>query len=59
MKNKINILLSILENPFAKKSYKEYKNYLELLGQKEEAEALEYLIQQKFKNVNNSNIDKK
>ena len=41
------LILKIIENPFAKKGYRELKNKL-LEDNRPEAEAFDYLIQERF-----------
>lgn len=48
MKNIVNILVCLLENPNSKKTYKQLAQSFLELNRKEEAEAFEYLIQQRF-----------
>jgi len=45
----------ILEKPNAKKGYKDFKKYLELVGKTNEAVAIELLLKKKFNDTNNSN----
>lgn len=53
----IQSLMLILEKPYAKKGYIDFKKSLELLGKTEEAQAIEYLINTKY--ANSSNPDQK
>lgn len=53
--NLIESLLMILEKPNAKKGYKDFKKYLELVGKTNEAVAIELLLKKKFNDTNNSN----
>lgn len=51
-------LVSILENPFIENGYKELKKYYESNKMEYEADCVDLLINKKFKNDNNSNINK-
>lgn len=55
----INALVEILDNPFIEKGYQKLKEYYEKNNMKYESESIEYLINIKFKNANNSNITEK
>lgn len=58
--NITELLLNILENPFSKKTYKDYEIYLKSIGKTDDAEAINYLISKRFNDESiNSNIDKK
>ena len=52
MEDHIRIILSIIEQPYAKKPYKDFKNYLKSAKMDNEATGLDYLIQKKFPNAN-------
>ena len=52
MNKVIECLLCILETPFSEKVYAELKKVYESLNKKDEAEAIDYLIQRRF-HVNN------
>jgi hypothetical protein len=54
----IQSLLKIIENPYAKKGYTDFKNDLEKSGRSKEASAIDYLIEKKFgKKINNISSD--
>ena len=53
-----NILL-IIEKPNVEKGYRDLKKYYESIGKTNEASAIQYLIDTRFKNANNISIDKK
>jgi hypothetical protein len=55
----IKALLKILENPLVENGYEELKNFYKDNKMNYEKESLEYLINIKFKNANNSDISKK
>jgi hypothetical protein len=56
MKDYILAFKSILENPFIEKGYKELKRVYEKNQKNQEAEDIDFLIKNKFKNeINNSN----
>ena len=48
------LLLTILEKPHIKKGYEEYLKYLKKTNRIDDAIGFEYLIETKFKNVNDS-----
>ena len=50
----VKILLSILETPDVKKPYENLKQYYKKFNKPEEAQAIEFLIQSRFPNVNNN-----
>ena len=52
-------LTTILEHPHLKKGYLELKNYLQIKGRLEDAAAIEYLIKNKFSDVNDTDSDQK
>ena len=51
-------LVSILENPLVEAGYRDLKKYYESNNLIEEAECVQFLLDKKFKNVNNTNISK-
>jgi hypothetical protein len=55
----VEALISILENPFLENGYKELKDYYESNNMKYESSCVEYLIINKFKNVDDPNFSKK
>jgi hypothetical protein len=54
----IKALLSILENPWSEKGYKQLKMEYEKIGMTHEAVSLQALIKKKFPDVNDSTINK-
>ena len=55
----IKALLKILENPLIENGYEELKEYYKNNKMKYQEDCLGYLINNKFKNANNTNISKK
>lgn len=49
-----NLLTDMVEKPFVPKFYKDLQSYYESKGMKNEADAFEYLLKEKFKNDNSS-----
>ena len=47
-------LITILEHPNAEKGYREFKKYLEKMGRKEDADAINHLLSIKFPDVPNN-----
>lgn len=50
----VKILLSVLETPDIKKPYENLKQYYKKSNRAEEAQAIDFLIQSRFPNVNNN-----
>jgi hypothetical protein len=48
--NALQIITSLIENPFSKKMYKDLKEYCESAGRIQEAEAIGHLIEQRYGN---------
>ena len=46
-------LITILEHPDAEKGYQDLRKYLQMVGRKEDAEAVNHLIKVKFRDVAN------
>jgi len=55
----ISGLLKVIESPSEEKGYKELFRYYQKNNLIYEAECLDFLINSKFKNVDNTNISKK
>ncbi len=53
MKNSLNSLLLIIENPMARKPYQNHIDFLKNTGKLEQAKLFEYLLNEKFKNKHN------
>jgi hypothetical protein len=51
-------LVSILDNPLIEAGYRDLKKYYESNNLIQEAECIQFLLDEKFKNVNNTNINK-
>jgi len=54
----INALLSLIENPGNKKAYEDLKKYYKSLDMKNEAEAIELLINKRFTNADHISDNK-
>jgi hypothetical protein len=57
--NEINLFLSIIERPTAKKSYEDLRDYLRSAQRVQEADGVDFLIKQRFENVNDSSSGQK
>jgi hypothetical protein len=55
---KINAILKVIENPHIQKSYRDLRKCFEEMGMKQESQAIEYLIEKKFRHVNDTNNNK-
>ena len=55
----INLFLSIIEKPAAKKSYEDLRDYLRSIKRIQDANGIDFLIQQRFDNANDSSSSKK
>lgn len=54
MHDQINLFLSIIERPAAKKSYEDLRDYLRSVQRVQEADGIDFLIKQRFENANDS-----
>jgi hypothetical protein len=54
MDNPITFILSIIEQPAAKKTYEDLWNHLKSTNRQEEADGIYFLIRTKFENVSDN-----
>ncbi len=59
MQDIVNLLSQVIEQPYVKKGYVELKKYYILINMKNEADAIEHLIQIRFNETRNIHIDSK
>lgn len=57
--NALEFLSALIENPYSKKAYKDFKAYLETKNMSHEAAAIQALIEKRFNNDHSTPNDKK
>lgn len=57
MESPLSIILKILENPSSKKVYKDLKNYYNRLNLTEESDSINFLIENKFHETRDPNLN--